>query len=469
MTGSIQDAFGRWVAATPDAIAVGRVTYAELDAWSDQIAGRLLTLLVRRGDRVAVPGVRSVELIAALLGVLKAGAAYVPIDPADPAARRRQLLADAQVTAAVGELDGVPGVPVARGGDRASVAVGGADLAALMYTSGSTGRPKAAMVEHRNIVNLVTEPNFVRLGPADRVLHLASPAFDAASFEIWGALLNGARSVIASGIEDLAAIVRDYGVTVLWLTAALFHRQIDEDPSAFDGLRTVIAGGDSLSVPHVERLRERGCQVVNGYGPTECTTFACCHRVGVDERFDRSVPIGVPIQSVHVRVLDSDGVEAETGELWVGGAGVSRGYWRRPGLTADRFRPDTDGRRLYRTGDLVRRRPDGALEFLGRADAQVKLRGHRIEPGEVESVLTAHPSVSRAAVVLDRADPAEPRLVGFVVPAGELDRRAVRAFVRTRLPAYMVPARIVPVADLPVTVNGKTDRRALRGSGNRGG
>lgn len=354
----------------------------------------------------------------------------------------------------------------------------GAELAYLMYTSGSTGQPKAVMVEHRNIVNLVTRPNYVDISPADRVLHLAPVAFDAATFEIWVALLNGARLVVAPpgplSSTDLAALVRDTGVTVLWLTAALFHRQVDEDVGAFHGVRTVLAGGDVLSVPHVLALRAAvpDCRVVNGYGPTECTTFTCCHRLGPDEPLDRSVPIGTPLQDVVVHLLDGAGrpVEpGEVGEMYIGGSGVSRGYWRRPALTAERFVPDPfdsrAGSRMYRSGDLARRRPDGVLEFLGRVDNQVKLRGHRIEPGEVEAALTAHPDVRRAAVVFDRRHTGGPRLVGYVVPVrqGTLNTRALRRFLRERLPDHMVPAALLPLPDLPVTRNGKTDRAALAG------
>ncbi|GLZ41921.1 amino acid adenylation domain-containing protein [Actinokineospora sp. NBRC 105648] len=475
--------FERWARETPDAPAVvaadGRLTYAQLDARASRFAARLTAAGVVPGAVVAVIMDRSVDLVVALLAVLKAGGTYLPLDPGDPAIRLAALLADAQPALAVCDGAGlsVAGVDLPKlrcepDGDRDLAAEPGVDgdLAYIAYTSGSTGTPKAVMVGHDNVLNLVTDPNYLRLTPADRVLQFAPVAFDAATFEIWGPLLNGACVVVGPpwllSAADIAEFVRANGVTVAWLTAALFHRQVDEALEAFEGLHTVIAGGQALSVPHVLALRERvpGCRIVNGYGPTECTTFACCHLVGVDEPLAGSVPIGVPIQGATAHVLDEAGREALEGELYIGGAGVSRGYWRRPGLTAARFVPDPfrAGARLYRSGDLVRRIAEGALVFLGRDDDQFKLRGHRVEPGEIESVLTAHPRIRQAAVLVDHSG-AEPRLVAHVVPLGPapLNTRDLRRFALARLPRHMVPTTFVPRAELPVTRNGKTDRAAL--------
>jgi non-ribosomal peptide synthetase component F len=270
--------------------------------------------------------------------------------------------------------------------------------------------------------------------------------------------------------EELGALLRDEGVTVLWLTAALFHRQIEVDVNAFAGLRTVLAGGDVLSVPHIEELRAAvpGCGVVNGYGPTETTTFALCHRIGAGEELGRAVPIGTPVQNVDVRIVGDDGrpvPDGTPGELWIGGAGVSRGYWRQPELTARAFVTapwDPAAGRFYRSGDLARRRPDGVVEFLGRDDDQFKLRGFRIEPGELESALAGHPQVRGAAVGLRDSHLGDRRLVAWLVPEGEgLDRRALRSYLRARVPEHMIPAAFVAVDALPVTGNGKTDRKAL--------
>jgi len=470
---TVHGAFLRWAARTPGATAVvagGRhVSYAELDRWSTAVAARLLAAGVQRGDRIAVCLERSPELIAALLGVLKAGGAYVPLDPADPEHRRRDAIADSGAEVVLDDATFL------EAGSAAALHVDscGDDLAYLMYTSGSTGRPKAVMIEHRNIVNLVTRPNYVSLGPDDRLLQLAPVAFDAATFEIWGALLNGACVVVAPPgpvlAADLGPLVRDFGVTVLWLTAALFHRQVDADITAFRGLRTLLSGGDVLSVSHVRRVLAEvpWVRLVNGYGPTEATTFTSTYAIAPGEDFAGSVPIGKPIQNVTVHLVDESGApvpDGAAGELLIGGAGVGRGYWARTELTAERFVPDPNGGGLlYRSGDLARRRPDGVLEFLGRIDGQFKLRGYRIEPGEVENVLTAHPAVRRAAVAVRDNHLGDARLIAYVVPADgvALDRRGLRAYVRDRLPSYMVPAVFLDLPELPITANGKTDRTAL--------
>ncbi|ANZ35124.1 hypothetical protein BBK82_02600 [Lentzea guizhouensis] len=473
-------AFRCRVARTPDAVALSAngdvVTYAELDRWSDALAGELVEAGVRVGDRVAVCLERSAQLVVALLGVLKAGAAYVPIDPEDPESRASMMLADAQVSLVVGRFfAGFTTIKVPPRGVRSTVelpAVAPEDLAYLMYTSGSTGKPKSVMVEHRNITNLVTAPNYVEVTTEDRILQLAPVAFDAATFEIWGALLNGARVVLAPpGVvqaEELGDLLRANEISVLWLTAALFHRQIDVDVSAFKGLHTVLSGGDVLSVPHVRALREAvpELRIVNGYGPTETTTFATCHRIGAEEDLGGAVPIGTQLQNVEVVVVDADGrpvAPGTPGELWIGGAQVARGYWKRPDLTEEKFvRGSWNGERYYRTGDQARKRADGVVEFLGRMDDQFKLRGFRIEPGEVENALTEHPQVRTAAVGVRTHPSGDRRLLAWVVKSGEeLDKRALRRHLRAGMPEHMVPAGFVVVDELPITSNGKTDRKAL--------
>ncbi len=480
MSTSVTDAFRCRAARTPDAVALsteqGSVTYAELDRWSDALAAELVEAGVRAGDRVAVCLERSAQLVVALLGVLKAGAAYVPIDPEDPEPRVAMMLADAEVSLVIGQFFAgfttlkVP--PSAERSTRELPVVAPEDLAYLMYTSGSTGKPKSVMVEHRNITNLVTAPNYVDISADDRILQLAPVAFDAATFEIWGALLNGARVVLAPpGVvqaEELGDLLRANEISILWLTAALFHRQIDVDVTAFKGLHTVLSGGDVLSVPHVRQLREAvpELQVVNGYGPTETTTFATCHRIGADEDLGGTVPIGVQLQNVEVVIVGAEGKPVEpgtAGELWIGGAQVARGYWKRPDLTEEKFvRGSWNGERYYRTGDQARTRADGVVEFLGRMDDQFKLRGFRIEPGEVENALTEHPQVRTAAVGVRTHPAGDRRLVAWVVPSGEvLDKRSLRAHLRARMPEHMVPAGFVVVDELPITGNGKTDRKAL--------
>lgn len=490
---SVPEKFRAVAVQTPAATAVvgpsATLSYAELDQWSGELAGRLLAEGgVRHGDRIVVCVERSVELIVALLGVLKAGAAYVPIDPEEPDKRVADILADAEVSVAVCDADSAARfkayvgtvIDVSQRGPAlpeglALPATAPDDLAYMMFTSGSTGRPKAVMVEHGNITNLVTEPNYVELRPEDRVLQLAPVAFDAATFEIWGPLLNGGTVAVAPPgqlqPDELEELISGYGITVLWLTTALFNRQVDIEPEALAGLRAVLTGGDVSSVPHVRALMEQypDLQIVNCYGPTETTTFALSYPIPRGRELETPIPIGRELQNVIVRIA-GDGVllpDGQAGELWIGGAGVARGYWRRPELTAEKFVRLADGTRFYRSGDLARRRPDGVIEFMGRIDDQFKLRGYRIEPGEIESVLTEHEQVRAAAVALRETDQGDRRLVAWVVAkvdttdATDLDRKSLKAFVRDRLPDYMIPAVFLQVNDLPITQNGKVDRKAL--------
>ncbi|MFY0571228.1 non-ribosomal peptide synthase/polyketide synthase [Archangium lansingense] len=362
----------------------------------------------------------------------------------------------------------------------------------VMFTSGSTGRPKGVCVPHRAVVRLVMETGYARFGPDEVFLQLAPLAFDASTLELWGSLLHGARLVVfpphAPSLEELGEVLRREGVTTLWLTAGLFEQMVAHHPEALDGVRQLLAGGDVLPVGAVRARLERGGVIVNGYGPTENTTFTCCHVMKAPgDAGISAVPIGRPITNTRVYVLDARMRPVPAGvpgELYTGGDGLALGYVRRPELTAERFVPDPfggePGARLYRTGDRVRWRPDGVLEFLGRLDGQVKLRGFRIEPGEVEATLRQHPSV-REAVVMAREDgPGGKRLVAYVVPnttnisplppgegRGEgidrlgLNLEAVRTWLNQKLPEYMVPSAFVALEALPLTANGKVDRKAL--------
>jgi amino acid adenylation domain-containing protein len=482
--------FAEQAAARPQAVAVaweeGQWTYNELDRRSGAIARQLRRLGVGGEDLVGLCVERSPEMVAAVLGILKAGGAYLPLDPSYPRRRLELLLEDAAPAALVGSrrlLAALPGSAprlaleeVAAIGDEPAAdpeeEVSPERLAYVLYTSGSTGTPKAVAVTHQAVVRLVRDTRYASFGPGEVFLQVAPMAFDAATLELWGPLLNGGRLALFPprpfSLAELGEAVARHGVSTLWLTAGLFHLAVDEGLERFRSLRQLLAGGDVLSPDHVERALAAlpGVELINGYGPTENTTFSCCHRIRGSPG-PGAVPIGRPIASSRALVLDSALAPMPigcVGELYVGGAGLARGYLRRPELTAERFVPDPAGQgaRLYRTGDLARWRPDGTLDFRGRADSQVKIRGFRVEPGEVESVLLRHPGVRQAVVAAFCEGSGERRLAAYyVTAAAEVDTAELRAFLRERLPEPMLPAAFVRLTALPLTPNGKLDRKAL--------
>ena len=437
---------------------------------------------------------RSVELVVSLLAILKAGGAYVPLDAEYPAERLAFMIEDAelqvlltteklssvlpQTDAQVICLDRDREVIASRCKENPQVSSHPDDLAYVMYTSGSTGIPKGVSVPHRAVIRLVKNTDYIRFGPYEVFLQLAPVSFDASTLELWGSLLNGARLVImppqTPSLDELGTAIRHYGVTTLWLTAGLFHLMVDERLEDLTGVRQLLAGGDVLSTAHVQRyLAAAGNGVlINGYGPTENTTFSCTHRMEAgSELTGCSVPIGRPITNTQVYILDQRLEPAPigvAGELYLGGAGLAREYLRRPELTAEKFVPhpySTEaGARLYRTGDQVRWLADGTLEFVGRIDQQVKLRGFRVELGEIESVLNEHEAVRESSVLARMDQPGERRLVAYVVTtnAGQaISNAELRSYLRGRLPEYMVPSAYVRLESLPLTANGKVDRRAL--------
>jgi amino acid adenylation domain-containing protein len=491
---TIHALFAQAAARTPDAVALAfeeeTVTYGELERRANRLARHLAGLGVGGDTPVAVCLERGPALVTALLAVLKAGGAYVPLDASYPPERLLWMLADTAAPVLVTEaklrdllptgamrivsVDEDAAAIAARADTAPESGAGPESLAYVVYTSGSTGRPKGVCVPHRAVVRLVRATDFARMGVDEVFLMLAPVSFDAATLEVWGPLLNGARLAIAPprtpSLEEIGGLLRRHGVTTLWLTAGLFHQLAAEDPAALGGLRQLLAGGDVLSPAHVRGVLRAlpGLRLINGYGPTENTTFSCCHTVREADLAGGTVPIGRPIAHSTAHVLDGalNPVPAGvTGELYVGGDGVARGYLNRPAETAARFVPDpfspVPGARLYRTGDRVRMRAGGALEFVGRADQQVKVRGHRVEPGEVEAALLA--LGARDAVAIAREDvPGDRRLVAYVVPPeGEMDPAALRIALRERLPEPMVPSAVVVLERLPLTANGKVDRRAL--------
>ncbi len=480
---------------TPEAVALicepERMTYAELKQKSGRLARKLQQLGVGPDMPVGLCVERSTEMVVALLGILKAGGAYVPLDPAYPRERLAFMLADAGVEVLVVgkglrdrvEWEGVRHVieleEIEEQGQEQQpiVRVSPDNLAYIMYTSGSTGTPKGVAVTHRNVVRLVKNNTFAEVGPEEVFLLLAPLSFDASTFELWGCLLNGGRLAIAPPQtptpEALSETLRRYHVTTLWLTAGLFHLMAEEQLDGLLELKQLLAGGDVLAPSVVRKVLARmgeGSALINGYGPTESTTFACCHRMDSRSEFEQSVPLGRPIANTTAYVLDNQLNPAPVGvigELYLGGDGLARGYWRRPELTAERFIPNphstSAGDRLYRTGDLVRRLGDGSIEFAGRADEQVKVRGYRIELGEIETVLCEHEAVEAAVVVAGNDGIDGKRLMAYVLGSGNTEPSSalLRAHLRESLPEYMMPSVFVPVQQFPLTPNGKIDRRAL--------
>ncbi|AEI67136.1 non-ribosomal peptide synthase [Corallococcus macrosporus] len=485
--------FEAQAARSPAAVAVvcepAQLSYGELDRRANQLAAYLRKRGVTVGTPVGLCVQRSLDLVVGMLGILKAGGAYVPLDPSYPRERLAFMVEDTRVPVVLAQRSVLALLP-ASGADvvlldtaweevaREShaplhVEVPAESLAYVMYTSGSTGQPKGVCVPQRAVARLVLGSRFARWGADEVFLQLAPICFDAATFELWGALLHGAKLVLFPAqpptVDALKDVLVRHGVTTLWLTAALFEALSAARPDALDGVRQLLAGGDVLPPAAVRERLARGGVLVNGYGPTEGTTFTCCH-VMEGRVAPGPIPIGRPIANTRVYVVDAGlrpvpvGVP---GELLIGGDGLAWGYQGQAALTAERFIPDpfaqAPGGRLYRTGDRVRYREDGALEFLERLDGQVKVRGYRVEPGEVEEALRQHPAVAEAAVVA-RPDPAGgKRLVAYAVArAGEaLDSRGLRAFLAESLPEFMVPSALMPLAALPLTPVGKLDRAAL--------
>nr|BFD89295.1 hypothetical protein KitaXyl93_06550 [Kitasatospora sp. Xyl93] len=473
-----------------------QLTYRELQERSDRLAHLLRSLGVGPDVPVAVCLERGIEAVVTMLGVLKAGGYYLCLDPAYPDARIAFVLTDAgttvlattarhagrfadrpglrtvvldpEWTALDGQPEGRPEVPLCPD-----------HLAYTTYTSGSTGRPKGVQITHRAVVRLVHDADYAELGPDEVLLQHAPLAFDASTFEVWGALCNGARLALsppgATDADGLAEVLRRHGVTSLFLTTGLFNHVVETRPEALAGLRNLLTGGDALSPSHVRTALAHGAPVGNVYGPTECTTFSTVRPGLTAADAERALPIGRPITDTVAAVVDEElnpvpfGV---VGELLLGGPGLARGYLGRPDLTAEAFVPDPTGARpgarMYRTGDLVRRDPDGTLHFIGRRDHQVKIRGHRVELGEVEAALGELPGVRAVAAAARPGADGNRNLVGYLVPdpdatdaAGGLDPVALRALLRQRVPDFLVPSAWVVLDALPLTANGKLDRAAL--------
>lgn len=490
----VEEVFAEQARANPQRPALRQgaetLTYAQLDARANRLANLLAARGLEPGGYVGVLAPRGLRLVECWLAVLKAGCAYVPLDPSDPPERLAGQLADCGAAAVLSltappaglvgaaplmvELNDCEEELAAQPEEAPQHGPEAGPVACVMFSSGSTGRPKGAAVPHRGILRLLLDNGYARYTQDDNWLFMAPPSFDASTLEVWGPLLNGGCcAVLPAGIPSLAALGEAIGrnkVSVLWLTSSLFNAIVDDEPEILGGVRLVMTGGEALSVTHVRKalaLLPR-TRLINGYGPTENTTFTTCWEIPRDLTAKAaSVPIGVPIAGTRVYVLDAAGrlvPAGVAGELYAAGDGVALGYLGLPELTAERFVPDPfaeePGRSMYRTGDVVRWLDSGVLEFLGRADFQVKIRGHRVEPGELEAALEAHEAVRQACVCVGE-DAAGKFLAAYYTAGKPVQTAELRRFLEARLPHYLLPRELVELSAFPLLPTGKVDRGAL--------
>jgi amino acid adenylation domain-containing protein len=486
---------------TPKAVAVvyqgSALSYGELNRRANRLAHFLRKMGVRPDERVAICAERGLDMVIALVAVLKAGGAYVFLDPAYPLERLQYMLKDCAPVAllAQGELkarfEGGEITQLFDLADAAGITKDEPDtnlkcayigltpehLACVIYTSGSTGKPKGSEIPHRSIPGFIFGTDYAHFDEQAVLLQHSSVSWDILILELWPALMKGGRCVLAHqrvlSADDIRRYVQHAGVNILWLTAAMFSSIVESDVECLQGIRDLLTGGETVPASSLKQALARlpGTRLVNAYGPSECTVFSTCYvapRILPEEL--GSVPIGRPIGDRRVYVLDALLNPVPTGvvgEIYVGGPAVGRGYLRRAKLTAERFLPDpfssATGLRMYRTGDLARWTVHGELEFIGRADFQVKIRGFRIEPGEVEARIAECPGVQETAVIVREDVPGEKRLVAYytTIPKEGTEAEELRTFLASRVPAYMVPSAFVRMESMPLTSNGKLDRKAL--------
>ncbi|NET02964.1 MAG: amino acid adenylation domain-containing protein, partial [Sphaerospermopsis sp. SIO1G1] len=490
----IHQIFAEQVAKTPDATAVvygkEEITYTELNEKANQLAHYLHSLGVKANSLVGISVERSVEMIVGLLGILKAGGAYVPLDPEYPQERLTAIIEDAEIETILTTAKVAKNLPENQAKiicyeqelttiekqkiTNPNTQTKSENLAYVIYTSGSTGKPKGVEVKHKGVNRLVINTNYVKITAKDVIAQASNSAFDAATFEIWGALLTGAKLVgiskeTALSPREFAQIIKDEGMSILFLTTALLNQIAQTEPTAFSTLRYLLFGGEAVDPKWVEEIVSKGKpeNLLHVYGPTENTTFTTWYLVEEIAKDGTTIPIGKPIANSTIYVLDQNLQPVPVGvpgELHIGGAGLAKGYLKRPELTAKTFiaNPLDNGKtKLYKTGDLVKYLEDGNIEYISRIDNQVKLRGFRIELGEIETVLNQNEDVQTSVVVIREEHPGSKRLVAYIVSENPLETSEIRQYLKGKLPEYMIPSAFVYLEILPLTPNGKVDKRAL--------
>ncbi len=487
---SIAELFEEVARGCPDRVALidgnEQLTYAMLDDRSSRLAAHLELQGVVSGSRVGLALDRTATMVVSMVGILRTGAAYVPLDPNYPVERLRFMIEDTQLSAIVTDRDLSAGVPLVRfedalGSERQEVhgiaRSTPESTAYIMYTSGSTGTPKGVEVAHRGVIRLVRNATYGDFGPAEIFAQISNSSFDAITFEVWGALLNGARLVILPtsvvlSPEAFAAAIETHQISAMFLTSSLFNVMAARCPHAFRMMRHLLVGGDAVDPRWARHVLKTAPleRIINGYGPTECTTFSVTHNIRDVPEGAKSVPIGRPLSNSQAYVFDWNMQPAPVGvagELYLGGDGVAKGYWNRPELTAERFVPSpfdpTGQARLYKTGDMARYREDGVIEYLGRTDHQVKIRGFRIELGEIETVLRQHPGVHDCVVVAAQDASGAKTLWAYAAtgPGARPSWAEIRQFLRERLPEFMLPSACLFLDAMPLSPNGKIDRGTL--------
>ncbi|HAY3898245.1 TPA: amino acid adenylation domain-containing protein, partial [Escherichia coli] len=485
---TIHELFEEQVEKTPDNIAGvfedKKLTYRELNERANSLARVLRDKGVKADSIVGIMVERSLKMIVGIMGILKAGGAYLPIDPNYPKERIEYMLKDSESKILLSKNDLVETIEF----DGEVIDLfseelfknelvnldkinGPSNLAYVIYTSGTTGNPKGVMCEHKNVVRLVKNTNYIEFKENDKILQTGSMVFDASTFEVWGVLLNGLELYLAKNKtiilpELLEEFVIKNNITILWLTSELFNQIAKENINVFKNLRYLLVGGDILSPKYISLVRKQftNLRIVNGYGPTENTTFSTTYQI--EKEYDSNIPIGKPIANSKAYILDKNyslvpiGV---CGELCVSGDGLARGYVNMPELVSEKFvdNPLEVGTKMYKTGDLARWLPDGNIEFLGRIDNQVKIRGFRIELSEIENRLLQHGNIKEAAVVVKENKDSEKYICAYLVTEKALEELDLRNYLKETLPEYMVPAYFVQLEKMPLTPNGKLDRRAL--------